>query len=255
MAHLPNCKVKIVLQNVKGETWTVNSVPSTRVHTSHTLCGGWMAFVRYNDIKIGDICIFELVAECEFHVHIRRVGKEGVDCQSGKVTSSRLGAGHGVTSHKSFKALPKKMRGNSSKVHMKSIKMLDVSDKKVSKKLLEAAFPNDTKKHGSTSKTLTKVVLSSQSKAASKKMGKGSNYLLRILPRIVLSLHIVKSLVFTAMSFFFFINPLTKDSTFSFGTNPFTWDNTFIFSAFLIVTHGTKVKIITRNLIHNGLRR
>ncbi|EXB38619.1 B3 domain-containing protein [Morus notabilis] len=170
MAHLPNCKVKIVLQNLKGESWTVNSVPSTRVHTSHTLCGGWMAFVRYNDIKIGDICIFELVGECEFRVHILGVGKEGVDYQSGKVSSNRLGAGHGVTSHKSFKAVPKKMRGNSSKVHMKSIKMLDVSDKKVSKKLLEAAFPNDAKKHGNTSKALTKVALCSQSKAVNKKL-------------------------------------------------------------------------------------
>lgn len=138
-----------------------------------------MAFVRYNDIKIGDVCIFELVGECEFRVHILGVGKEGVDYQSGKVSSNRLGAGHGVTSHKSFKAVPKKMRGNSSKVHMKSIKMLDVSDKKVSKKLLEAAFPNEAKKHGNTSKALTKVALCSQSKAVNKKLGKVSNYLLR----------------------------------------------------------------------------
>ncbi|PON70123.1 B3 DNA binding domain containing protein [Parasponia andersonii] len=170
MAHLPNCKVKIVLQNLNGQCWTVNSVPSTRVHTSHTLCGGWMAFVRYNDIKIGDICIFELVGECEFRVHILGVGNEGVDCQSGKVAPSRLSAGHAVTSHKSFKGLSKKMRGNSSKVHSKSLKTLDVSDKKGSKKLIEAAFPNDTKKRGSVPKALTTVALCSQSNPANKKL-------------------------------------------------------------------------------------
>ena len=28
-----------------------------------------MAFVRGNDVKIGDICIFELVGKCEMLVH------------------------------------------------------------------------------------------------------------------------------------------------------------------------------------------
>lgn len=175
MAHLPNCKVKIVLQNSEGECWTVNSVPSTRVHTSHTLCGGWMAFVRNNDIKIGDICIFELMHEYEFRVHVLGVGKEGVDCQSGKVAPSRQTAGHAVMSHKNFKGLSKKSKGNSSKVHSKSLKLLDISDKKVSKKHVNAAFANETKKHGSTSKTFTKVAVCSQSKAVSKRLGKDLN--------------------------------------------------------------------------------
>ncbi|XP_062101230.1 B3 domain-containing protein Os01g0723500-like isoform X2 [Humulus lupulus] len=170
MAHLPNCKVKIVLQNLNGQCWTVNSVPSTRVHTSHTLCGGWMAFVRYNAIKIGDICIFELVGECEFRVHILGVGNEEVDCQSGKVASSWPNTGNAVTSHKSIKGFSKKMRGNSSKAHSKSLKLVDVSDKKVSKKLTEVPFANDVKKHGNTSKALTKVALCSQSNAANKKL-------------------------------------------------------------------------------------
>lgn len=134
-----------------------------------------MAFVRYNGIKIGDICIFELVGECEFRVHILGVGNEGIDCQSGKFASNRLNTGHAVTSHKNLKGLSKKMRGNSSKVHSKSLKMLDVSDRKVSKKLIEAAFPNDTKKHGSASKALTKAALCSQSKAANKKLGECFN--------------------------------------------------------------------------------
>ncbi|KAF4353517.1 hypothetical protein F8388_013809 [Cannabis sativa] len=170
MAHLPNCKVKIVLQNLNGQCWTVNSVPSTRVHTSHTLCGGWMAFVRYNAIKIGDVCIFELMGECEFRVHILGVGDEDVDCQSGKVTSSRPNTGHAVTSHKSIKGVSKKLRGNSSKAYSKTLKLVDISDKKVSKKLTEAPYANDTKKRSSASKALTKVALCSQSKATNKKL-------------------------------------------------------------------------------------
>lgn len=74
MAHLPDCKTEIVLRNLKGESWNVNAVPDSRGRMVHTFCGGWMAFVRGNDIKIGDICIFELVSEYEMCVHIFGVG-------------------------------------------------------------------------------------------------------------------------------------------------------------------------------------
>lgn len=37
-----------------------------------------MAFVPANDIKIGDICIFELVCKCKLCVHIFRDGKGGL---------------------------------------------------------------------------------------------------------------------------------------------------------------------------------
>ncbi|KAL3617772.1 hypothetical protein CASFOL_038093 [Castilleja foliolosa] len=77
--HLPKCKVKIVLRNLEGESWTVNSIPTTRVQTSHTFCGGWLSFVRGNNIGIGDICIFELLSKCELQVRIIRVGKEELD--------------------------------------------------------------------------------------------------------------------------------------------------------------------------------
>ena len=74
MAHLPKCKVRIVLWNLKGGSWTVNSIPTMKVNISHTLCGGWMAFVRDNNINMGDVCIFELVGKCELRVYILRVG-------------------------------------------------------------------------------------------------------------------------------------------------------------------------------------
>ena len=90
MAHLPDFKTEIVLHNLRGQCWTVNSVPSTRVQTLHTFCGGWMAFVRDNDIQMGDICIFELIGQCEMRVHISGVGKNGLDYHSGKVASNEL---------------------------------------------------------------------------------------------------------------------------------------------------------------------
>lgn len=85
MEHLPNCRTKIVLRNLKGQSWTVNSIPTTRVQTLHTFCGGWMAFVRDNDIQMGDICIFELVGKCEMRVHICAIGKKGLDYQNGSI--------------------------------------------------------------------------------------------------------------------------------------------------------------------------
>ncbi|KAG9150364.1 hypothetical protein Leryth_014554 [Lithospermum erythrorhizon] len=117
-AHLPNCKIKITLSNLKGKSWTINSIPTTRVQTSHTFCGGWLAFVRDNNINEGDICIFELVRKFELQVRILRVGnfelenpsngviqKETFDCgtptlhkRSGRKTKKLKGYSHGVYS-------------------------------------------------------------------------------------------------------------------------------------------------------------
>uniref|UniRef100_A0A5B7AQQ3 TF-B3 domain-containing protein n=1 Tax=Davidia involucrata TaxID=16924 RepID=A0A5B7AQQ3_DAVIN len=121
MGHLPKCKIKIVLRNLKGESWTVNSVPTTKVQTSHTFCGGWLAFVRDNDIEMGDICIFELVSKFEMRVQILWVGKEGVDCPSGKADFTGLTNGYGAALNKISEHLPKKMRGNSRKAHLQHI--------------------------------------------------------------------------------------------------------------------------------------
>lgn len=90
MTHLPDCKTEISLRNLRGQCWTVNSVPSTRVQTLHTFCGGWMAFVRDNDIQMGDICIFELIGKCQMLVHISGSGNNGLEYQSGKAASNDL---------------------------------------------------------------------------------------------------------------------------------------------------------------------
>ncbi|XP_022976045.1 B3 domain-containing protein Os11g0197600-like [Cucurbita maxima] len=169
MAHLPSCKLKLVLHNLKGESWTVNSVPTTRVNTSHTLCGGWMAFVRGNDVNMGDICVFELVRHCELRVHIFRVGKEISEDQIGKGTLNRLGAGLAVIPRKALKGLPKKMNGNSLKVHSKRSKRIEIHDKKCLNSWQEP-FCNDARKHSSAKKVSTKVMVCSQSKKPSKRL-------------------------------------------------------------------------------------
>ncbi|KAK7291143.1 hypothetical protein RIF29_06056 [Crotalaria pallida] len=167
MAHLPSCKIKIILHNLKGEHWTVNSVPTTRVNTSHTLCGGWMAFVRGNNIKVGDICIFELVHECELRVQIVGVGKDRLDSQVGKLASSGPGPGAGlaITCHKTSTYMPM-----NSKVSSKCIRKVDLSDKKRSKNGQEAVLSIDLQKSGRASNTSKKMGLCPQSKVAHKKL-------------------------------------------------------------------------------------
>ncbi|KAL2498316.1 B3 domain-containing transcription factor VRN1 [Abeliophyllum distichum] len=111
MEHLPKCKVKIVLRNLKGESWTVNSIPTTKVQTSHTFCGGWLGFVRDNNIDVGDICIFELVRKYELHVRILHVGKEGIDGHVGEAFHEGNVNGSAGTSHKISRRKSKKISG------------------------------------------------------------------------------------------------------------------------------------------------
>ncbi|EEF52478.1 conserved hypothetical protein [Ricinus communis] len=150
-AHLPSSKTEIVLRTIKGACWTVNSVPTTRVHTSHTFCGGWMAFVRSNDIKIGDVCIFELVRKYELRVFILRVGKEVVEDQSGNVAPDGGSIDSMSTSHK-IENFPKQSRKSGLKVHSRLITKVEVCDRKKSNKSQAAAFCNRITKHGDAAK-------------------------------------------------------------------------------------------------------
>lgn len=154
MEHLPKCKTEIVLRNLQGDCWTVNSVPTTRVHTSHTLCGGWLGFVRSNEIKVGDICIFEFVRKFEFHVHILRVGKEDPDRPTGKAAANML-------IDRSDATLLKKFVKKSSKVHSKS-KKVQICDDKGSKML-------DKWKYGNAAKKSASVALCSLSRSGNEK--------------------------------------------------------------------------------------
>lgn len=66
----------------------MNSVPDSKGRMVHTFCGGWMAFVRGNDIKIWDICIFELISKCEMRVRISGIGRKELGHPSGNQISN-----------------------------------------------------------------------------------------------------------------------------------------------------------------------
>ncbi|PNX55713.1 B3 domain-containing protein, partial [Trifolium pratense] len=54
----------------------------------HSIRGGWIDFVRGNGIKVGNVCIFELMRENELSVRIAEVGKDGLDIQDEKLDFS-----------------------------------------------------------------------------------------------------------------------------------------------------------------------
>lgn len=150
MEHLPNCRITIVLSNHKGERWTVNSVPTTKVHTSHTFCGGWMAFVRANSIKLEDVCVFELVHKCEMRVHILA----GPTCSDNERRASNVLA---VISSEI-------LQEDSDGIKRKKRKSMEVNSqvlgkvKKLNKKRVKTSLegsPTGMKKHTSASKSST----------------------------------------------------------------------------------------------------
>lgn len=167
MAHLPKCKTVVILRNLKGASWIVNSVPTTKVHTSHTFCGGWLAFVRSNEIKLGDICIFELVRNCELRVHILRVGKEDQHTQSGKIAFG-LDVGSAGISCKMFDSVPKKVK-NSLKVHAKCTKKVKFCD-------MEGSNMCDIRKHVGTTKNSASGAPCCQSKIGNENSGESFNF-------------------------------------------------------------------------------
>ncbi|KAI3773828.1 hypothetical protein L1987_48364 [Smallanthus sonchifolius] len=152
MAHLPKCKVKIVLHNLKGESWTVNLIPTTRVQTSHTFCGGWLAFVRGNNINIRDVCIFELVGKCEMRVNILRVRQEPLDYEHGDLKGSTNGASQKISGR-----LTKKVKRKSLKTQIPAL----IEDQKF-------AFSIEKVKHG----IAAKGSVGSQLRTTSGKSGK-----------------------------------------------------------------------------------
>lgn len=109
--HLPNCRTNVILQNSKGDSWALTSVPTVRVQTMHTLCGGWTAFVRDNDIKLEDICIFELIGDCEMRVRVVRLGMEGLDWEGLKGGISGLAAAPEQFAYKKDESIPRSPKG------------------------------------------------------------------------------------------------------------------------------------------------
>ncbi|KAL4615571.1 hypothetical protein ACB092_07G136000 [Castanea dentata] len=65
--HLPQSNRKIILRNSEDKSWEMNYINKEK---NYKFSRGWKDFVRDNKLKVGDICIFELVAKNEMRVHI-----------------------------------------------------------------------------------------------------------------------------------------------------------------------------------------
>lgn len=65
--HFPPSKMRVVLRNSAGKAWDVSCLYHAR---RHYFSGGWAPFARYNNLKQGDVCIFELVNKDEMQVHV-----------------------------------------------------------------------------------------------------------------------------------------------------------------------------------------
>ncbi|XP_021725619.1 B3 domain-containing protein Os06g0112300-like [Chenopodium quinoa] len=74
--HNEPCPSTFNLQTDTGKAWPVRSCASVGNYgkTNMKLMGaGWRKFALGNNLKAGDICIFELIKKQEFKVHIIRV--------------------------------------------------------------------------------------------------------------------------------------------------------------------------------------
>ena len=66
-ARFSRSRRKVVLRDSSGKAWDVICLPDKR---GHFFSGGWMSFARHNNLKTGDVCIFELIGKNEMQVHV-----------------------------------------------------------------------------------------------------------------------------------------------------------------------------------------
>ncbi|XP_021731208.1 B3 domain-containing transcription factor VRN1-like [Chenopodium quinoa] len=73
--HNEPCPGTFNLQTDTGKAWPVRSCASVGNYGKTTMKlqgAGWRKFVLGNNLKVGDICIFELIKKQEFKIHIIR---------------------------------------------------------------------------------------------------------------------------------------------------------------------------------------
>ncbi|KAK1282532.1 hypothetical protein QJS10_CPB22g00765 [Acorus calamus] len=58
----PSSDAKMILWDSMGCSWTVNYILSK---DDNLLSGGWMAFMQATNLKVGDLCLFELIKPLE----------------------------------------------------------------------------------------------------------------------------------------------------------------------------------------------
>ncbi|KAG8377681.1 hypothetical protein BUALT_Bualt08G0058100 [Buddleja alternifolia] len=182
--HLPKCKVKIVLHNLKGESWTVNSIPTTKVQTSHTFCGGWLSFVRDNNVDIGDICIFELVRQCELQVRILRVGNEGIDGHDGEAAYGGRNNGCTTTSKKMSRRKSKKMNENA--VNIKGSALVSQSNNWIAESEIHKSF-GSIGKQGSQTKGCMSMKSAPEEKIAAQYFVSSYPHFVRVMKKFNIS--------------------------------------------------------------------
>lgn len=56
-----------VLRNSEGKGWKVNCITQNGYHA---FCGGWKQFVSDNNLKEGQVCVFQLVNANELKVSV-----------------------------------------------------------------------------------------------------------------------------------------------------------------------------------------
>ena len=66
-AQFPPLKRKVVLRDSAGKAWDVICLHDKG---GHYLSGGWRFFARCHNLKLGDVCKFELVNIDEMQVHV-----------------------------------------------------------------------------------------------------------------------------------------------------------------------------------------
>lgn len=66
--YLPTQSMDMVLQDPKDRKWKVRYISTEKDFFS----AGWSDFQRYNKLKVGDFCKFELVSEWVMNVQIMR---------------------------------------------------------------------------------------------------------------------------------------------------------------------------------------
>ncbi|XP_026428234.1 B3 domain-containing transcription factor VRN1-like [Papaver somniferum] len=80
-SHLTNITRMVITLRVSDErTWDVGYVSQTPME--RRISQGWREFVADNDLKEGDVCVFELVdnrENFEMNVHIFRLEQDGID--------------------------------------------------------------------------------------------------------------------------------------------------------------------------------
>ncbi|KAH7686354.1 B3 DNA binding domain-containing protein [Dioscorea alata] len=68
--HLPRKKSVLIIKDPNMKSWEVTHIPHEG--DRDRLSAGWYNFFRGNDLKLGDVCVFELVKPLQLNVHIFR---------------------------------------------------------------------------------------------------------------------------------------------------------------------------------------